>query len=138
MGLGIMVVTHGSAGIEMVKSAEMILGKQENISAISFQEGESVDDLAQSIQEGIKNFKDVDQILALVDFQGGSPFNVVMSMKDDFLHVICGINIPLLMELIQGQDNKDIEDMIENAIQTGRDGILSLSSLEIKKEDEEF
>ena len=34
--IGILVVTHGNAGIELVKSSELIIGHQEKIDSVIF------------------------------------------------------------------------------------------------------
>ena len=43
----VLVITHGHFGIELVKSVEMIMGKQDFIDAMGLVPGQSVDDLRQ-------------------------------------------------------------------------------------------
>lgn len=39
--IGILIVTHGNFGLELLKSAELIIGKQENVKTISFNHGDN-------------------------------------------------------------------------------------------------
>ena len=41
----VLIITHGLFGIELKKSAEMIMGEQENVDALGLVPGQSVDDL---------------------------------------------------------------------------------------------
>ena len=40
--VGVIICTHGNSAPELLKSAEMICGKQENCHTVSFTEGESL------------------------------------------------------------------------------------------------
>ena len=47
--VGVLICTHGSAGQELLKSAEMICGQQENCQTVKFTDGESLDQLEQEL-----------------------------------------------------------------------------------------
>lgn len=94
----IVIVCHGKLANEFVNSAEMILGKQNNLFGIEFSPSESLDDLFVKITD---TFDDEDLIL-LADIKGGTPFNAAFKYK--FLHnkadVIAGVNMPLVIEMV--------------------------------------
>ncbi|KFL17846.1 PTS system fructose IIA component family protein [Listeria monocytogenes FSL F6-684] len=45
MPVGIIIGTHGEAARELLKSTEMIIGKQDNVEFITFVPGENTDTL---------------------------------------------------------------------------------------------
>ena len=52
----VLIITHGLFGIELKKSAEMIMGEQENVEALGLIPGQSVDELhAQALEIVKKN-----------------------------------------------------------------------------------
>ena len=55
----VLIITHGLFGIELKKSAEMIMGEQENVEALGLIPGQSVDELhAQALEIVKKNEAD--------------------------------------------------------------------------------
>lgn len=54
----IIVITHGEFGIELIKSAEMIMGPQEDVKGLGLRPGESVDDLRAEAGETVEKFKE--------------------------------------------------------------------------------
>ena len=125
----VLVITHGEFGIELVKSAEMIMGPQENVDALALRPGNSVDDLrsdANAIVE--KNNEKGLETIVLVDLLGGSPSNVALSLlaKND-LNILTGVNMPMLIELLSFyQIEKDTNKLIETVKQTSVTGINKL------------
>lgn len=138
MTLGIIVVTHGKSGAELVKSAEMIVGQQNSTETIEFLSTDSVDSLSENFNKALNNLSGSQNILALVDIQGGSPFNVATQYSDKLIDILCGVNIPILIELFLNRDNEEIENLLTNSINVGKNSIIKYSDLSIIQEDEEF
>lgn len=138
MNLGIIVVTHGQSSVEIVKSAEMIVGKQNKVETIGFLPSESIDSLVEKFDVALANLEDCQNIIALVDIQGGSPFNVATQFLGKLTDVLCGVNIPLLIELFLNKENEDIENLLTNVINTGKNSIVRYSKLIVDEENEEF
>lgn len=75
----VLIITHGLFGIELKKSAEMIMGEQENVEALGLIPGQSVDELhAQALEIVKKNEADGFHTVVMVDLMGGSPSNVAL------------------------------------------------------------
>lgn len=138
MKKGLLVVTHGRAGIEMIKTCEMIMGHQENIEALSFLVNDSLDSLSNKFQAALDCLKECEEILCLVDLQGGSPFNVALTLQDRFKDIIFGVNIPLLLDLsMRLGDDSSFAD-ISSSLANPSSYLGSVSQLTILEEDEEF
>ncbi len=69
--IGIILVTHGSFGSELIKTAEMIVGKQDHIETISMQEGSSLANIADEIEVSIEKYAETGAIV-FTDMFGGS------------------------------------------------------------------
>lgn len=138
MKKGLLVVTHGQAGLEMLKTSEMIMGKQEDAIALCFLESESVDLLDNKFKKALEAFADTDELLCFVDIQGGTPFNVAMSYKHRFKDIIFGINIPLLLETLQCFQNQDPFPISLELVTKAKEYIGNTSALSLDVEDEEF
>lgn len=132
----IIVITHGEFGIELIKSAEMIMGPQEDVKGLGLRPGESVDDLRAEAGKTVENFKaDGKEIIVCCDVLGGSPSNVALFLAAKYdLQIFTGVNMPLLIELFQGyQDDEDIEELLNRAEATGSEGVKRLAKDFLKK-----
>ncbi len=55
--IGILIVTHGNFGLELLKSAELIIGKQENVETISFNQGDNIEALYNKVNKSVKKIR---------------------------------------------------------------------------------
>lgn len=136
MSSHLIIATHGNAGIELLKTTEMIAGPQENIRAISFLEGETVESLQSKFETVVESLNaTTDSLIVFVDILGGSPFNVSTYLG---YSVLTGVNVPMILEFTTLSQSMDNNDSIEHLITTGRESITQLNTTGIADEDEEF
>ncbi len=130
MGVAVIVCTHGKAGGELINSAEMIMGEQENVRAIDFLPGEGLEDLNKKYQEAIDQLNTADGLLIFVDLVGGSPFNVAaqIALSGENIEVVAGVNIPMLIETLMQKDSQNLSELVHVADTSGKEGIKSLKS----------
>ncbi|WP_252236489.1 PTS sugar transporter subunit IIA [Clostridium sp. CH2] len=128
--IGILLVTHGKFSEEIVKSAELIVGKQEKILTLGLQHGDSVEMLGDKVKESVKSLEDGDGVLVLVDLMGGSPYNVVALNSSKLLDInfrcITGVNLPILLEAITMREIYNLDDLTDHCIEIGTTGIKEL------------
>ncbi|HLR35725.1 MAG TPA: PTS galactosamine/N-acetylgalactosamine transporter subunit IIA [Tissierellales bacterium] len=125
--IGILVVGHGEFAKGLISSVDIIVGQQNYLEGAEFKLGDSTEDLEGNIQRKIKNMKECDGILFLTDVVGGTPFKtcVLLSQEIKNSKVLSGINLPLLLEAIMKRDTENIDELKENLIEIGRQGIKS-------------
>lgn len=116
----IVIGTHGKFGEELVKSAEMIAGKMDNVECCSLLSEYSFEDYMHKVDETLS--KKEGFTLVLVDLYGGTPCNVftVLSKKYHY-HVLTGLNLPLLIDLylkLTNLDEVNEEALIKESIET--------------------
>jgi len=133
--IGILIVTHGNLGVEIIKSAELIMGKQEKVENLTLNLGDNIDSLKGQIKEKIESLSsDKDEVIVLTDLYGGSPSNAVLyNFKNFDFQSIAGVNLPMLLELLsQRKIEKDLNKIVDNILNAGVSGIKSLNE-EMKK-----
>ncbi len=125
--IGILVVGHGEFAKGLISSVDIIVGQQNYLEGAEFKLGDSTEDLEGNIQRKIKNMKECDGILFLTDVVGGTPFRtcVLLSQEIKNSKVLSGITLPLLLEAIMKRDTENIDELKENLIEIGRQGIKS-------------
>ena len=129
--IGILVVTHGNAGIELVKSSELIIGHQEKIDALSLNHGDDINELEQKVAKKSVELDDGSGVLVMVDLLGGSPCNVTgKNIKgSDNIECLTGVNLPMLIEAIASRENNSLKDLVNIAKDSSLQGIKDLRSL---------
>ncbi|MBV0929211.1 PTS system fructose subfamily transporter subunit IIA [Lentilactobacillus sp. IMAU92037] len=122
-----LVITHGSMGVEAVKSLELLMGPQKNVTGLGLVPGESVDELRDKVYAVLEeNQKTYDETVIIVDLLGGSPSNVSLSTLAKYheIKIITGLNLPLLVNLLNFTDSvDDTEQLINDSIDVAKDGI---------------
>lgn len=106
--VAVIIGTHGKFSEELLKSSEMILGKQDNIGYITFKPGEGLEDLVSKYTEVINGLDSKDGVLFMVDLFGGSPYNAasMMAIENENMDVVTGVNLPMLLETFRNMSFK--------------------------------
>lgn len=95
----VFVTSHGGMAEGILESVEMLIGKQENLTAITFGKEMGVDELEECFQKEIVDVSEKNQYLILCDLKGGTPFNTAsrFSFKNENVAVMYGMNLPLVI-----------------------------------------
>ena len=131
----VLIITHGLFGIELKKSAEMIMGEQENVEALGLIPGQSVDELhAQALEIVKKNEADGFHTVVMVDLMGGSPSNVALMtcLKEVDCDVLVGVNMPMLIAALSGLTFQEDSELAESAFAEGQNGMWLINHAEKK------
>ena len=111
--IGIIIVTHSNFAEGIKNSVEMIAGKQDNFTAINFENGEDIEDLKNRISQKAEEYtsKGLD-VIYVTDLKGATPFNACLHVSTQIWGpVVAGLCLPILLELVLTRDTMDIEDL---------------------------
>ena len=136
MTIAIVIGTHGWAAEQLLKTAEMLLGEQENVGWIDFVPGENAETLIEKYNAQLEKLDTSKGVLFLVDTWGGSPFNAASRIVVDKEHyeVVAGVNIPMLVETLMARDdNLSFDELVALAVETGREGVKALKAQPVEK-----
>lgn len=112
----ILLASHGDLAYGVYSSLKIIMGEQKNISTLCAYKEEDFD-LKKEVSNIFNNLSDEDELIVVTDIFGGSINNEFMNyMGRDNFHLVSGLNLPLLMELVLIQDNCNIDENIQNAL----------------------
>ena len=136
MTIAIVIGTHGWAAEQLLKTAEMLLGEQENVGWIDFVPGANAETLIEKYNAQLAKLDTSKGVLFLVDTWGGSPFNAASRIVVDKEHyeVVAGVNIPMLVEAFMARDdNPSFDELVALAVETGREGVKALKAQPVEK-----
>ncbi|MBI4185107.1 MAG: PTS sugar transporter subunit IIA [Proteobacteria bacterium] len=128
--IGMVLVTHGRLGEEMIAALEHVVGPQANVVAISIGPDSDIDRCRQQILESIARVDGGSGVVLLTDMFGGTPSNLAISVMDmPRVEVIAGVNLPMLVKLASVRESKGLAEAVACAQEAGRKYINVASRL---------
>ena len=110
--IGVLVITHGNLGSELIRAAELIKGSLSGALHISVDATKGVEDLRKEITAAIRKVDTGMGVLVLTDLFGGTPSNVSLAfLKEGKVEVVTGVNLPMLLKI---PDVREIETNLAN------------------------
>lgn len=134
-----LLASHGDLADGINSSLQIIMGKQENVLTLCAYKEEKFD-LKKEVAQIIRELSCDDELIVITDLFGGSINNEFMSNLDKKkFHLIAGLNLPLVVELIANQSEEDVERLIDVALKNSKESIKYCNKLVYTvEEDEEF
>lgn len=101
--IGILIITHGQVGQELLRCAEGIVGRQSEVRVLGLDAAEGPDAFQTKIQVALQEMNTSAGVLVLADMLGGTPANVALRQcRDPRLHyeMVTGVNLPMLISAL--------------------------------------
>jgi mannose PTS system EIIA component len=96
--IGVVIATHGKLAEEMIRTAEAVVGRLEQVVPVSVVA--TSPDMRADLKEAIQRVDQGEGVLLLTDLLGGSPTNLCVSfLTERKVEVVTGINLPMLLKL---------------------------------------
>ena len=119
-----LIAAHGSFSSGIKSSLDIIIGKMENVFIIdAYVNGnKSIEDELNAV---LGNVQADDELIVFSDLMGGSITNQILryGLREN-VHVISGMNLPLLIDIMLADADTPVKDVIENAISIAREQVL--------------
>lgn len=131
----ILVVAHYGLTKELIKTAEMIAGKQENLFSIEKCEDDNLATLQAKMADLLKKIKDEKGTLILTDMLGGTPCNAAVPMYKNFnVEVLTGINLPMLLSaFFSSKTAANAKELADKVLDYGQKSIVNAKQLLIER-----
>lgn len=132
--IGIIIITHERIGQSLLDTVTHIVGKQIAIEVINIDNDKSKkhQDYILLIREKISSVNLGRGVILLTDMFGGTPSNLALvasSCKEVPVEVIAGVNLPLLLKLVEIRNKLSLFEAAQVAQESGRKYICIASDL---------
>lgn len=122
--IGLLLVTHGKLGDELVKAARRIVRSPIPMEAISIAWDDDVQEVSQRIEQMLEVLEGGQGIVIATDMLGGTPANVAMAFLDPGrVEVVTGVNLPMVIKLNNLLGQKTVAEAAKIAAAKGRSHI---------------
>ena len=137
----ILLASHGPLANGMKKTAEFLMGQNENVETLSAYVDEQSKDLPAMVEKWMNERNPEDQWVVITDIFGGSINNEFMiRAQEGGYWLIAGMNLPLVLSLWYETENLT-EKQLETNISEASEGIVlcnKLLSEDTVEEDDGF
>lgn len=122
---GVLLITHGSIGQDMLDTVTSILGGCPlDALAIGVASDCDPDAVYATASESCASLDDGHGVLVLTDLYGSTPSNIASRLLDAHnAVVVAGVNMPMLLRIMNYPD-RDLDDLAEYAASGARNGIM--------------
>ena len=129
--VGVVVAAHGTFAEALVKAAEGIVGKLDNLKVVNLLAHEGMECGREKLVSAIREVDTGAGVVILADIFGGTPSNCCLSLlAEGSLEVVTGVNLPMLLRLATSRtDGQDPKQVAESLVQYGRQNITNASEL---------
>jgi PTS system mannose-specific IIA component len=133
--IGVLVITHGNLGSELIRAAELIKGSLNSVLHVSVDANKGLEDLRKEITVAIKKVDTGKGVLVLTDLFGGTPSNVSLAfLKEGKVEVVTGANLPMLLKIPDMREKEtDLADFAAQIRDYGKKNIYLASEVLKKK-----
>ena len=132
--IGLVLVTHGRLAREFSAVLEHIMGRQEQMEAITIGANNDPDLCRRAIIEAVNRVDSGDGVAILTDMFGGTPCNFAIScMSRPNVDVLAGINLPMLVKLAKVRQVRSLPETIDMAQEAARKYVTIASSVLARK-----
>lgn len=117
------LVSHGPYAASALKSAEMIVGKQENVTTLAVDFDTTLEGMTKEIKEVVMDRGD-SEVIVFCDILGGTPSNASIRNLHEYpdLTIVTGFNLPILIESFMFPTD-DKEQLLDKIRETHRDSL---------------
>ncbi len=119
--IGLVLVTQGRLAEEFLAAAEHIVGRQREVRTVCVGAEDDLDARRKDILECVESVDGGSGVIVLTDMYGGTPCNLATSILDRAkVEVITGVNLPMLVKLLEVRGRGDLPNAVSAAQEAGR------------------
>ena len=119
--IGIVIVTHGNLGAELLKVLEHVVGHQEKIEVVSIGPEDDMEETRLNILKSVNDVNCGKGVIVLTDMFGGTPSNLAISvMNEENVEVVAGVNLPMLIKISALREKCNMKELIKRSQESGR------------------
>lgn len=130
-----LITAHGTFSSGIKSSLDIIIGQTENVFVINAYVDSNAS-IEEDLNAVLRNVSTDDELIVFTDLLGGSITNQVLryALREN-VHVVSGINLPLVIEVMLASEEEPVEKIIEGAIASAREQVTYVNKSMNKEYD---
>ena len=109
--VGLVIVCHEDMGDELVRAAEMIVGRIDAVETVSVKQDSAPETLRERVQTAIKKVDRKKGVMLMTDMFGGTPSNIALAFLGDSVEVVSGVNLSMIIKFANHREEKALPEL---------------------------
>ena len=127
--VGLVIVCHEDMGAELVRAAEMIVGRIEAVESVSVKQDSAPETLRDRIQAAIKKVDRKKGVMLFTDMFGGTPSNIALAFLGEAVEVVSGVNLSMLIKFANHRDEKPLPELAKLVQEAAQKSVVIASQM---------
>jgi PTS system mannose-specific IIA component len=123
------IVFHEDMGAELVRAAEMIVGRIEAVETVSVKQDSAPETLRDRIASAIKKVDRKKGVMLFTDMFGGTPSNIALAFLGDAVEVVSGVNLSMVIKFANHRDEKTLPELARLVQEAAQKSIVIASKM---------
>ncbi len=134
--INVLILSHCNLTKELIKTAEIIAGKQENLFSIEQDiKNENLVSLQNKISVILEKINNEQGTLILTDMLGGTPCNASVLLTKKFnIEVLTGVNLPMILSAIfASRTVSSAKELADKVLGDGKKSMVNAKQLLLER-----
>ena len=120
--IGVILITHGRIGAELIAAVEGMLGPQPRMEALAVEPRVPLERMGDELRAAVTRVDgDGDGVLVLADMFGGTPCNLAAGAAgSNAVEVVTGVNLPMLVTVARARLRSGLTHTAQAGMEAGR------------------
>jgi PTS system mannose-specific IIA component len=127
--VGLVVVCHEDMGAELIRAAEMIVGRIEAVETVSVKQDSAPETLRDRVQSAIKKVNGKSGVMLFTDMFGGTPSNIALAFLGDGVEVVSGVNLSMIIKFANHREEKPLAELASLVQEAAQKSIVIASQM---------
>lgn len=130
--IGVIVLTHGMFGEDLVKTASGIMHESEKIATLNLSRRLDFQTLRKMVAETIEGLKADGGVLMLIDAYGGTSYNTTLPLMNQYpICLVTGVNLPMVLSALTNRHRMNLEALAKKVSEDAKKTISVMSKTDI-------
>ena len=127
--IGLVVVCHEDMGAELVRAAEMIVGRIEAVETVGIKQDSAPETLRDRLLNAIRKVDRKKGVMLFTDMFGGTPSNIALAFLGDTVEVVSGVNLSMLIKFANHREEKTLPELARLVQEAAQKSIVIASQM---------
>ncbi len=130
--IGILILTHGAFGEDMMKTACGIMHETEKIAALNLSRRLDFPTLRKRVSETITTLNADGGVLVLIDAYGGTSYNTTLPLMSVHpISLVTGVNLPMVLSALTNRHRMVLDGLARKVSEDAKKTISVLSGTNV-------
>lgn len=130
--IGVIVLTHGKFGEDLVKTACGIMHESDKVTSLNLSRRLDFQTLRKMVSDAIETLSADKGVLMLIDAYGGTSYNTTLPLMNQYpICLVTGVNLPMVLSALTNRHRMPLEALAKKVSEDAKKTISVMSKSDV-------